>query len=225
MGGFLVSHNSKSPVRGFLVSHNSDSTNVTVVTLVLLRLLCPCVCLAFDNGIPSAHTGWSLTEAETLFFLSAMVWMLMSYPQIHGVFPGSSADKDQLLQCRRSQFDSWVREIHCRRGRLPTPVFLGFPGGSVRKESTCNVADLDSTPGLGRSPGEGNSYPLQYSAWRIPWMCDMKLQRVRHNWVTFTFTFPKFIYDETLNPKDNVLRRWDPWELLGSWGWSPHERD
>ena len=40
---------------------------------------------------------------------------------------------------------------------------LGFPGGSDGKESVCNVGDLDSIPGLGRSPGEGNSYPLQYS--------------------------------------------------------------
>ena len=35
--------------------------------------------------------------------------------------------------------------------------------GSGSKESTCNVGDLGSIPGLGRSPGEGNSYPLQYS--------------------------------------------------------------
>ena len=39
----------------------------------------------------------------------------------------------------------------------------GFPGGSVYKESACSVGDLGSIPGLGRSPGEGNSYPLQYS--------------------------------------------------------------
>ena len=31
------------------------------------------------------------------------------------------------------------------------------------KESACNIGDLDSIPGLGRSPGEGNGYPLQYS--------------------------------------------------------------
>ena len=42
-------------------------------------------------------------------------------------------------------------------------VLLGFPGGSTGKESTCNVGDLGSIPGLGRSPGEGNGYPLQYS--------------------------------------------------------------
>ena len=38
-----------------------------------------------------------------------------------------------------------------------------FPGGSDLKGSTCNVGDLGLLPGLGRSPGEGNSYPLQYS--------------------------------------------------------------
>ena len=39
----------------------------------------------------------------------------------------------------------------------------GFPGGSAGKESACNVGDLGSIPGLGRSLGEGNSYLLQYS--------------------------------------------------------------
>ena len=39
----------------------------------------------------------------------------------------------------------------------------GFPGGSDSKESACNAGDLGSIPGLGRSPGEGKSYPLQYS--------------------------------------------------------------
>ena len=40
---------------------------------------------------------------------------------------------------------------------------LGFPGGSDGKESACNVGDLGSIPGLLRSPGERNIYPLQYS--------------------------------------------------------------
>ena len=39
---------------------------------------------------------------------------------------------------------------------------VGFPCGSAGKESTCNVGDLGSIPGLGRSPGEGKGYPLQY---------------------------------------------------------------
>ena len=39
----------------------------------------------------------------------------------------------------------------------------GFPGSSNGKESACNAGDLGSVPGLRRSLGEGNSYPLQYS--------------------------------------------------------------
>ena len=40
---------------------------------------------------------------------------------------------------------------------------MGFPAVSAGKESTCNVGDLGLITGLGRPPGEGNSYPLQYS--------------------------------------------------------------
>ena len=67
------------------------------------------------------------------------------------------------MQFRRPQFDSWVGKIRWRRDRLPTPVFLGFPGGSSDKESACNVGDLGLITGLGRSPGEGKGYPLLYS--------------------------------------------------------------
>ena len=41
--------------------------------------------------------------------------------------------------------------------------YMGFPGGSTSKGSVCNVGDLGSIPGFGRSPGEGKRYPLQYS--------------------------------------------------------------
>ena len=44
-----------------------------------------------------------------------------------------------------------------------TPVFLGFPCGSASKESAYNAGGLGLIPGLGRSPGEGKGYPLQYS--------------------------------------------------------------
>ena len=67
------------------------------------------------------------------------------------------------LQCRKPWFNSWVRKTHWRKDRLPTLVFLGFPCGSTGKESSCNAGNLGSIPGLGRSPGEGNGYPLQYS--------------------------------------------------------------
>ena len=77
-------------------------------------------------------------------------------------FPDSSVGK-VCLQCKGLQFDSWLRKIHWRRDKLPTPVFLGFLCGSAGKESACNVGDLGSIPGLGRSSGEAKDYPLQYS--------------------------------------------------------------
>ena len=40
---------------------------------------------------------------------------------------------------------------------------MGFPESSVGKESACNAGDPGSIPGLGRSPGEGKGYPVQYS--------------------------------------------------------------
>ena len=45
---------------------------------------------------------------------------------------------------------------------------VGFPCGSAGKESACKVGDLGSIPGLGRSPGEGKGYPLQYSGLENP---------------------------------------------------------
>ena len=44
----------------------------------------------------------------------------------------------------------------------------GFPGGSAGKESACNAGDMGLIPGSGRSPGEGNGYPLQYSCLENP---------------------------------------------------------
>ena len=45
---------------------------------------------------------------------------------------------------------------------------MGFPCSSAGKESACNVGDLGLIPELGRSPGEGKGYPLQYSGLEIP---------------------------------------------------------
>ena len=42
-------------------------------------------------------------------------------------------------------------------------IARSFPGGSNGKESDCNAGDLGLIPGFGRSPGEGNGYPLQYT--------------------------------------------------------------
>ena len=56
-------------------------------------------------------------------------------------------------------------------------VIIGFLDSSVGKESACNAGDLGSIPGLGRSPGEGIGYPLQYSGLEN----SMGSQRIIHD--------------------------------------------
>ena len=59
-------------------------------------------------------------------------------------------------------------------GRIMAPKYVhwilhqGVPGGSDGKVSACNAGDLGLIPGSGRSPGEGNGNPLQYSCLEIP---------------------------------------------------------
>ena len=66
-------------------------------------------------------------------------------------------------------------------------LHCGFPSGSDGKASACNAGDLGCIPGLGKSPGEGNGKPLQYSCPRNPMnrgagrLQPMGSQRVRHD--------------------------------------------
>ena len=72
---------------------------------------------------------------------------------------------------------------------------MSFPGGSDGKASVCNAGDPGSIPGLGRSLGEGNGTPLQYSCWENPmdggaWWATV--HGVAKSWTrlsNFTFTF------------------------------------
>ena len=84
------------------------------------------------------------------------------------VFTGSSAGKESACNARRPQFNSWVRKNPWRWKRLPTPVFLGFPGGSDSKElpamrETC-VQSLCWEDPL----EEGMATHSSILAWRIP---------------------------------------------------------
>ena len=81
----------------------------------------------------------------------------------------------ELMITVRLTFQGIVIQIGCtillRISILPHPhqhlllpnFLLGFPGGTVRKELACNMGDLGSIPGLGKSPGGGHGNPLQYS--------------------------------------------------------------
>ena len=81
-----------------------------------------------------------------------------------------------------------------------------FPGGSDGKASAYNAGDLGSIPGWGRSPGEGNGNPLQYSGLENPMdrgacrLQSMGSQRVGHDWAT---SYTNFIY--TLTVRDTQL--------------------
>ena len=59
-------------------------------------------------------------------------------------FPDSLVGKESTYNAGDPGSDSWVREIHWRRDRLPTLVFLGFLGGLAGKETICNVGDRGS---------------------------------------------------------------------------------
>ena len=79
----------------------------------------------------------------------------------------------------------WVqslgREDPLEKGQATHSSSLGFPCASAGKESTCNAGDLVSIPGLGRSPGEGKSNPLQYSGLENSVDCIIHGVAKRHN--------------------------------------------
>ena len=65
----------------------------------------------------------------------------------------------QMVKNKPAMPETWVQSLGqedpWRKDRLPTLVFLGFPGGSDGKESICNAGDLGSSPGSGRSLEKG----------------------------------------------------------------------
>ena len=73
---------------------------------------------------------------------------------------------------------SYIYVVLCKSILL---YLTSAPGGSAGKESTYNLGDPGSIPGLGRSPGEGKGYSLQYSGLENYMNNSMGSQRVRHN--------------------------------------------
>ena len=79
---------------------------------------------------------------------------------------------------------------------MNTNILKGFPGSSVGKKSACNAGDLGLIPGLGRSPGEGKGYPLQYFGLENSMDCIVHgVARVGHNLATKP---PLYICNEIL---------------------------
>ena len=103
-------------------------------------------------------------------------------------------------------------------------TIFSFPGGgSDSKESACNAGDLGLILGWGRSPGEGNGNPFQYSCLENPtdrgaWggLQSMGLQRVRCHWAPNTFSlFRKWVISTAPTYLLVSTSRW----CGGDWGW------
>ena len=83
-----------------------------------------------------------------------------------GRSPGEGNGNPLQYTCLESPMDGgawWATAHGVAKSRTPLNVFTFTFHGSHGKESACSAGDLDSIPGSGRSPGEGNGIPLQYS--------------------------------------------------------------
>ena len=106
---------------------------------------------AYNAGDPSSIPGSGRSTGEGIVYPLQYAWVSL-VAQLEKNPPVMQEIPVQFLG----------QEVLWKRDRLSTPVLLGFSGGSDSKESPCNVGDLGSIPGLGRSPGGGHGKPLQY---------------------------------------------------------------
>ena len=84
-----------------------------------------------------------------------------------------------------------------------------FPDGSAGKESTCNVEDLGSIPGMGRSLGEGKGYPLQYSG--LENSMDCIVHGVVKSWTQLSnshFLFKRHMHPKFIAALFTIARTW-----------------
>ena len=88
--------------------------------------------------------------------------MDMSLSKLREVVKDRKPGVLQFMESQRVRHDLVTEQQQCIEHCFRH--LKGFPCGSDGKEFACNAGDLDSIPGLGISPGEGNGYPLQYSS-------------------------------------------------------------
>ena len=149
-----------------------------------------CLCLSIFNSLTLNYLNITITLTGTL----VITMTTTSYPSQISPSPAlSHLDQESLFptlylrpshwwrtqqRVHRMWYYLWfqastanltVRPPWIRGNYIIEVAFRGFPGGSDRKESTCNVGDLGLISGLGRSPGEGHGNHSSVLAWRIPW--------------------------------------------------------
>ena len=161
--------------------HKEDSSfNNGRVTCSRLTFLC-----VWIKRIYKSYWGTSL----------AVQWLRLCASNAGGIdsIPGQGTKIPHALRCGQKKVIEGILVLQERNCPEWDPTLYSFHPDS--KESACNMGDLGLIPGLGRSPGEGNSYPLSsILAWRIPCteepggLQSMGLQRIGHDSVTFTFS-------------------------------------
>ena len=145
-------------------------------------------------------------------------WWLMSYSYQDNLIVNSTiawkipwTEEPGRLQSMELQrvWHDWATSLHFISLHQDKKIQItkimkerSFPGGSVGRESTCNAGDPSSTPGWGRSPGEGNGNPLQYSCLENPtdrgaqWapVHGVAKSQTRLSDFTFTFSLDKYYF-------------------------------
>ena len=182
---------SSSQVQMWELDHKEDwmPKNWCFWTVMVMEktLESPLDCKEIQPVNPKGNRLWIFTGRTDAEAEAPILWPSDTKRQLTGEdpdagkgFPNSSVGKKYTCNAGDPWFDSWFGKICWRRDRLLTPVFLGFPCGSAGKESVCSARDLDSIPGLGRSPGERKGYPLQYSG--LENAMDCKVHGVTKSW-------------------------------------------
>ena len=135
--------------------------------------------------LPTSTGSWKKQESSRKTSISALltmpkpltVWITINWKILKEV--GIPDHLTYLLRNLYAGQEATVRSGHgttdwfqigkgVHQGCILSPCLFNFPGGSEDKVSACNAGDLGSIPGLGKSPGEGNGNPLQYSCLENP---------------------------------------------------------
>ena len=133
-----------------------------LITIVSRLILSYSVCVKHEGYYKSKYTWYSAYQHTILKLNNDItkywVWSfdIIRITRSFQIFQRRNLSQEQaMIQAHFKRFCQKLSNyVNIRKE-------LGFPNSSAGKESTCNAGDLGSIPGLGRSPGEGKSYPLQ----------------------------------------------------------------
>ena len=179
---------------GEVCKHIANSPHYTVETSTVLN--------NSDTPMKEKRKTLYIDVRLLLFFLLLLrllciIFLYISYLKVTHLVKN-------LPAMQETSFDSWVGKIRGRRDRQPTPIFLGFPCDSAGKESPWNEGDLGSIPGLGRSSGEGQGYPLQYSG--LENSMDCRVHGVTKSQTQLRDFHFHFIFVKTIRTTDSSFR-------------------